>query len=122
MDEYTKVMKQITEASLDEKKKKKLIKDLEVRMEDAFVNLPVFTGGTLCNSYAESINSRLRSIGCRKNHSRLEVIIAIREYCRHQYLPVESFRLSRQILMNNARGRAFTCIQRRFENNGTKYT
>jgi len=39
---------------------KELLKLLEEQVEHAFVNLKVFTGGTLTNSFAESMNNRLR--------------------------------------------------------------
>lgn len=61
----------------------KLYNDLRAVSDTAFVALKVFTGGTLSNSYAESINNSLRKSGLIAfGTSRIDSIFALRKYCQ----------------------------------------
>ena len=68
-------------ASLTQVELKKLVQALNEISDHSFVTLPVYTGGTLSNSYAESINSCLRKKGLNPFKSRFESMFALRRYC-----------------------------------------
>ena len=74
----------IKRSTLGKSTKNELLLLLEKRKEQAFSKLKVFTGGTLSNSFAESINSRLRSLGNNTKNDRMRVISILREYCKQK--------------------------------------
>ena len=49
-------------------------------LNTAFINLKVFTGKTLTNSYAESVNAQLRGVGMNQQGSRVEQIKHLQEF------------------------------------------
>jgi len=58
-----------------------------------FIKLQVFTGGTITNSYAESINSRLRDdVGLSTKKNKVEAILGLRGYCK--FPPVKNVTLT----------------------------
>ena len=66
---------------------KELLKLLEEQVEHAFINLKVFTGGTLTNSYAESVNNRLRRYSLSPVCKRKDLITLLRNYFTCQVRP-----------------------------------
>jgi len=97
-EQYDRIVKEIKESKTDKRIRKKLMKKLQSMKERAFINLPVFTGGTPGNFFAESINNRLRIIGCSIKHTRIEVILALREHCRYPILSVRPFKMSKELI------------------------
>ena len=67
--------------------------------EHSFITLPVFTGGTLSNSYAESINSCLRKIGLTAFNSRLASMFALRNYCKAAAPSRKGYSADRRVLL-----------------------
>jgi len=64
-----------------------------------FMTLPVFTGGTLSNSYTESINNCLRKIGLTAFSSRVESLFALRNYCCAEVHCIKSYSKDRKMLL-----------------------
>ena len=79
--EFDKLSEEISKRKMDDVSKKYLLSLLENRRHQIFIKLTVFTGGTLCNSNAESINSRLRSYGINEKTERIEIISILRQHC-----------------------------------------
>ena len=78
----------INDKKLPKDKKQRLLALLENRKDQAFVKLKVFTGGTITNSNAESINHLLRQFGLKsKKEERITVINLLREFCKKQQQP-----------------------------------
>ena len=68
--------------------------------ERAFINLTVYTAGTLSNSYAESINSCLRKIGLNAlGTSRLNSIFSLRNYCKSDVRSIKLYSNERRVLL-----------------------
>ena len=68
--------------------------------DHTFITLPVFTAGTLSNSYAESINSCLRKIGLNAlGSSRLNSIFALRNYCESSVHSIKLYSKERRVLL-----------------------
>lgn len=67
--------------------------------DHSFVTIPVFTGGTLSNSYAESINSCLRKIGLTACSSRMESLFVLRNYCSAGVHSIKGYSKAREVLL-----------------------
>ena len=65
---------------------KNMMQEIEEAFDKAFIKLKVFTGGTITNSYAESINSRLRHVGLTTDNNLFEIILRLRGYCKYPRL------------------------------------
>ena len=69
--------------SVGEKATERKYEELAKQFEQAFVNLQVFTGGTVTNSYAESINKCLRDLGLTTDGDIFDCILRLRGYCKY---------------------------------------
>ena len=94
--ELQKMIKQ-NEAHISEKSVKKTLLELEDSFENAFIRLKVFTGGTITNNYAESINRRLRDIGLCTQSTRFDAILRLRGFCK--FPQAKNVRLSPESLL-----------------------
>jgi len=65
-----------------------------------FITLPVYTGGTLSNSYSESINSCLRKIGLTAFSSRLGSLLSLRKYCQAAVQSRKGYSAERGVLLD----------------------
>ena len=90
-------IKHMIERIPDFRTQRGLYADLAKKYEEAFVGLRVFTGGTLSNSSAESINNRLRHIGLCYDTHRIDAIIALREYSKVVSPSLISFSKERKV-------------------------
>ena len=82
--EFNEIARDIIKSKMLKTTKSRLLSLLKKRKEQVFVKLKLFTGGTLSNSFAESINSRLRSLGINTKNGRMTVITILREYCKQK--------------------------------------
>ncbi len=73
--------------------------ELKTISDHTFVSMPVFSGGTLSNSYAESINSCLRKVGLTAFSSRLDSIYALRNYCNSSKFSIKKYSKKREELL-----------------------
>ena len=62
------------------------MQEIEEAFDKACIKLDVFTGGTITNSYAKSINSRLRHVGSTTDNNLSETILRSRGYCKYPRL------------------------------------
>ena len=88
-------------ASVKKSELQKLEAALNEINDHSFVSLPVFTGGTLSNSYAESINSRLRKVGLIAFKSRFASMQALRSYCKADAPSRKGFSTDREVLLRS---------------------
>jgi len=95
---YDELSSKIEEAELSPAKKENLFKLLEEKTEQAFINLRVFTGGTLTNSFAESINRRLRYFRLNYACPSRDVISILRNFCKYQIRPEQHRFIPNQIM------------------------
>ena len=66
--------------------------DIKRRLRTALVNLRCFTGGTITNSYSESINSLLRKAGLKQRSSIVQSLRFLVDFCDcHYYKPTPPF-------------------------------
>jgi len=79
----------------------KLFNQLHDINDLTFITLPVFSGGTLSNSFAESINNCLRRAGVTVFGSRLDSIYILRSYCNSCITSVKKYSKERQLLLEN---------------------
>jgi len=90
--EFDAIRDEINKSRIRQITKDKLLSLLKKRKDQAFVKLKVFSGGTLSNSFAESINSRLRSLGINIKSDRMRTIGILREYCKKKAPYYQSFK------------------------------
>jgi len=71
--------------SLPRKQIEEKYKEIQRCFENALVNLKEFTGGTVTNSYAESVNNRLRQAGLTAGNGKtmFRAILILRGYCKY---------------------------------------
>jgi len=93
--------KGIRDASVRKREIQKLCDSLAEINDKTFITLPVFTGGTLSNSYAESINSCLRKAGLNAFTSRLNSIMALRNYCTACTRSIIGYSRQRRLLLDH---------------------
>ena len=79
--------KKIKDANLEPNDQQELLKFVEKNVENALIKLRVFTGGTLTNSYAESINNRLRRFCLSYCCQSRDIISLLRNFCMYQVRP-----------------------------------
>jgi len=77
----------------------KLFNQLHDINDLTFITLPVFSGGTLSNSFAESINSCLRRVGLTVFGSRLDSMLILRNYCTSYTTSVKRYSKERELLL-----------------------
>ncbi len=65
---------------LSPQRQARMIQAANNHLNTAFINLKVFTGKTLTNSYAESVNAQLRGVGMNQQGSRVEQIKHLQEF------------------------------------------
>lgn len=91
---------QLKDASIRKRQIEELYNTLSDITDHTFITLPVFTAGTLSNSYAESINSCLRKIGLTAlGTSRLESIFLLRNYCKSCVPVIKTYSKERRVLL-----------------------
>ena len=74
---------------------------LEEYFEKAYINLKVFTGGTVTNSYAESVNKQLRDIGLNTKQTRFETILTLRGYCKYPRVKIAKLSAKNEEIIKN---------------------
>jgi len=93
------IQRSIEASDFDEKTANRLQRILEETTENALIYLKVFTGGTLTNSYAESVNNRIRRYKLTFHARSSDKIPLLRNYCKYQARPVkDSFRTKEDLL------------------------
>ena len=90
-----------------DKKKYYLMNILEEMADNALINLQVFTGGTITNSYAESVNNQIRRYQLAFHLNSKDKIPILRHFCKYQVKPLRNSFVPKQDLINDYAARCF---------------
>ena len=72
---------------------------LEEMADNALINLQVFTGGTITNSYAESVNNQIRRYQLAFHLNSKDKIPILRHFCKYQVKPLRNSFVPKQDLL-----------------------